>query len=359
MEEDLNQQEVDNRIVALVKKGALKIATPADSGQFLFSKSYYLNLPSEGDFILFERSPDGLKLSWQKDILDIPIGELFNIVSIDNNGGPYGQRFDDSEFSMDALERVIPVPKDTFPYDSGNHEYEKSFVIVGSATINVEYVQLRESDQDRAGKFFVTWPGGSRTSGLPKDIKALRVTVGNNPSFDVPVTRDTSVVNAFALVSGKLTADPAGLSGTGSVDMSVNIVFDDDTLAYGDTGEVFLPVATDVDLKFSLDKYSGPSSSNVMLDSSSVKYHHDFETNSGFDIELNNFNFMKSLLGDVPVIANLNRNMRHTTYKLKFDLKRHDKNEWNPGKYRLKVHRQGGAIRPYLHDFQFKHGLTE
>ena len=359
LEEDLNQQEVDNRIMSLVKKGALKASSSTDSSHFVFSKSFALSLPNEGDYLIFDRDSSGLKLNYSREILKSPIGAVPNIIDPSNNGGPWGIRFDDSEFSTDALERIIDVPVETFPYDSANHEYEKTFTILGSATILYEYVQVRESDQQRSGRFFATWPGGSTNSGLNKEIKALRVKVGSNPAVDIPVSRDTSVGNAFALKSERLTQDPVGLAGSGPVSMSINIVFTDDTVAYGNNGTEFNPVATDMDMKYSWDTLAGLTEDSLQQLVTVEKYHHDFETNSGFDIELNNFNFLTSITGVSAVRGNSNRMKNINVCRLSFVLTRHDGHEWNPGTYRCKVHRQKEGITPYLHDFQFKRGITD
>ena len=359
LDEDLNQQEVDNRIIALVKKGALKAASSTDSSHFVFSKSFALSLPSEGEYMIFNRDATGLKLTHSREILKSPIGQVPNVLDPSNNGGPWGIRFDDAEFSVDALERVIDIPTAEFPYDQPNHEYEKTIPIVGKPTILFEYVQVRETDQQRAGRFLATWPGGSTSSGLSKSIKALRVKVGNNPAIDIPMSRDTNVVNAFALKSAKQTQDPVGLSGSDSVTMSINLVFTDDTVAFGNNGVEFNAVALDIDMKYSWQTLSGPTDDNLLLRATVEKYHHDFETNSGFDIELNNFNFLSSLTGVSAVTGNSERMNNINVCKLSFDLTRHDGHEWTPGTYRCKAHRQVEGITPYLHDFQFKRGLTE
>ena len=361
-EEDmgLNQNQVDERIVALVAKGALKLAQPADKDSFHFSKSYALMFPNEGDYIAFDRSSDGLTLSAVIRLLTSPAGTVPNVLSPDQNGGPWGIRFDDSEFSTDRLERVVSEPSSSFPYDSGSHEYEKSLVVNTTGTTALfEYVQRRETDQDRNGRFFVTWPQGSRgPAGLTKNIEFLRVKVGSNPSVDIPLVRDTSVQNAYALKSDRLAEDPRGLEGTQAVNMTLNFVFEDGTLAFGDDGEVSAEVLRQADLKYAWDTLSGPDNENLEKVTSVEKYHHDFQTNQGFDIEMNNFNFVTALEGPGSVQAQPNRMASVNACELRMVLKRHDKNQWLPGNYRVKVHRQQTGHQPYLHDYQYKKGIT-
>lgn len=359
VEEDLNQEQVDNRILALVRKGALKTATQQDSSSFVFSKSFRLRLPSSESYIIFDRSTDGLTLSKEIEILNSPVGSVPDVLSKANNGGPWGIRFDDAEFSTSGLERIIPEISASFPYDSGNNEFEQTVTIKGNTTAEFEYVQVRETDQTRNGRFFITWPVHSVGNSLSKTIKAVRVTVGNNDPVDVPLIKDNSVSNAFALVSSpKLTEDPPGLSGTDTVNMKINFIYTDDTLAYGDTGVEYEEETREADLIYSWNTYVGPTNDSLVHVAFVNKYHHDFETNSGFDIELNNFNFLQSLDGAHPVEAQGARSQNVNVCRLEFILKRHDGQAWIPGKFRMKVHRQTHGSLPYLHDFQFKRGIT-
>lgn len=359
LEEDLNQQEVDNRILALVRKGALKTSQAQDASPFVFSKSFALSLPGNNEYIIFDRSTDGSQLTSEIEILNSPAGEVPNILSIEENGGPWGIRFDDSEFSCDALEKIIPEITANFPYDSGNNEFEQTITIKGNVTAEFEYVQVRETDQTRNGRFFITWPTRSVGSSLSKTIKAVRVTVGSNDPIDVPVIKDNSVSNAFALVSSpKLTEDPPGLSGTGQVTMKINFIYSDDTLAYGNNGVEYNQELREADLKYSWDTYAGPTSDNLQKLITVEKYHYDFDTSNGFDIELNNFNFLTSLEGSNKVSGNANRASNINVCRINLILKRHDAGPWLPGTYRVKVHRQQEGIEPYLHDFQFKNGIT-
>ena len=179
-EEPMNQELIDARIKELVAVGALNTSSEAQKDFFIFSKSFNLNLPREGENMVFERTDNGLYLSHTILALSSPIGSVPNIVSTSSGGGPWGIRFDDCEFSTDAIERIFPEVTGTFPYDAANHEYELTLPINAPQTTALfEYVQLRETDQQRAGRFFVTWPARSQSHSLgSKTIKALRVKVG-------------------------------------------------------------------------------------------------------------------------------------------------------------------------------------
>ena len=356
----LTQDQVDQRINELVSVGALKTSSEAKRDFFIFSKTFNLNLPRENENMIFERTADGLYLSHTILALSSPVGTVPNIVDPSQGGGPWGIRFDDCEFSTDAMERIFPEVTGTFPYDAGNHEYELTLPINAPQTTALfEYVQLRETDQQRAGRFFVTWPARSQSHSLgSKTIKALRVKVGNNDAVDIALNRDTTVTNAFAMVSDKLPADPQGLSGNSSVTMTFNFVFTDDTLAYGDNGEVFYPVVRDADLKLTWQSWAGPDLQSLVNVANIERFYHDFETTGGYDIDLNTYNFMQSLTGDQVVQGNNRRMNSVNQCRFKLDIARHDKQQWDAGKYRCKVHRQQAGAQPYLHDFQYKKGVS-
>ena len=355
-EDDLNQQQVDDRIVALVNKGALKMSSQQDKSHLIFSKSFNVVLPQKNSSILFQRSSDGLTLESSIKLLTSPVGSVPNILPLAENGGPWGIRFDDAEFSTGQLERIIPPISADFPYDSGSHEYEKTLNIKGNTTALVEYVQVRETDRTRNGRFFFTWAVGSQGGGLSKAIKAVRVTVGNADPVDIPLSRDASVTNAFALKSDRLASDPTGLEGTGQVTMTFNFIFTDDTLAYGANGVEANLDPRDADLKYTWETWVGPSVSNLTLVAGVDRYHHDFETSSGFDIDMNTFNFMESLTGDKAVAGNSRRANSVNECRLKLQMTRHDKQQWTSGDYRVKV--GGASTGAYMHDFQFKRGIT-
>ena len=356
----LTQDQVDARIRELVAVGVLKTSSEAQKDFFIFSKTFNLNLPREGENMIFERTADGLYLSHTILALSSTVGSVPNILSPSSGGGPWGIRFDDCEFSTDAIERIFPEVTGTFPYDAGNHEYELTLPINAPQTTALfEYVQLRETDQQRAGRFFVTWPARSQSHSLgSKTIKALRVKVGNNDAVDIALNRDTTVTNAFAMVSDKLPADPTGLSGNSSVTMTFNFVFTDDTLAYGDNGVVFYPVVRDADLKLTWQSWAGPDLQSLVNVANIERFYHDFETTGGYDIDLNTYNFMQSLTGDQVVQGNNRRMNSVNQCRFKLDIARHDKQQWDAGKYRCKVHRQQTGAQPYLHDFQYKKGVS-
>ena len=94
----LTQDQVDARIRELVAVGVLKTSSEAQKDYFIFSKTFNLNLPREGENMIFERTADGLYLSHTILALSSPVGSVPNIVSPASGGGPWGIRFDDCEF---------------------------------------------------------------------------------------------------------------------------------------------------------------------------------------------------------------------------------------------------------------------
>ena len=233
-EEDmgLNQAQVDNRIIALVAKGALKTATPADRDHFVFSKSFNLTFPDSDERVALSLSTDKKVLYADLVLLTNPPGEVPNILSKENGGGPWGIRFDDAEVSFDGLE-------------------------------------FRANEQ-------ANWDGETQ----------------------------------------------------------------------------------ECNLKYIWETWVGASTSNLNKVASVERYHHDFDSNEGFDIDMNTFNFMTSLDGDQPVTENLRRMNSATRVVLRLELKRKDENNWNDGLYSVVIHHQSSDFTPYLHDFQFKKSLT-
>ena len=67
---------------------------------------------------------------------------------------------------------------------------------------------------------------------------------------------------------------------------------------------------------------------------------------------------MQSLTGDHVVQGNDRRMNSVNQCRFKLDIARHDKHQWDAGKYRCKVHRQQAGAQPYLHDFQYKKGVS-
>ena len=114
----------------------------------------------------------------------------------------------------------------------------------------------------------------------------------------------------------------------------------------------------ETNLKYIWETWSGPSEQALIKVASVERYHHDFDSNQGFDIDMNTFNFMTSLDGDQQVQENLRRMGSVTRVVLRIQLSRKDGNAWGDGLYSTVIHHQSGEFLPYLHDFQFKRGIT-
>lgn len=360
-EEDmgLSQPQVDDRIVALVAKGALKTASDNEKSNFLFSKTFPLTLPSEGSYMVFNRSNDGLVLSHTIMALTSPVGAVPNVVGPENNGGPWGIQFVDAEFSVDALHQIIPPISTSMNFERNDQLYAADGQrIKGNTTANFEYTKRSASQSDpNRGRWTITWGIRSQASGLSKPIKALRVQFGSADPIDYPLSRDPNVANAYALRSEELGTDPVPLQGTGSVPVTFNFVFNDDTLAYGEQGEEYTEDPREADLKYVWETWAGPDEQNLNNVVNTERFHHDFETSDGFDIDLKTFDFTTSLTGSSMVSSNARRDSSVNQIRIRLDLTRHDGQQWPAGTYRLKLHR--GNLQPYIHDFQFKKGLSQ
>ena len=127
----------------------------------------------------------------------------------------------------------------------GINYYSAPLTLPGSQTrLSIRYYPLEDTGNADRGKWEVIWPTGITVSGLPKEIKALRLKIGNEDSFDIAVTREA--LQTYSVISSAAApGNPRGLNPAQSGDtaqLTFNMVFEDDTTLYAEPEIVYQAV---------------------------------------------------------------------------------------------------------------------
>ena len=133
------------------------------------------------------------------------------------------------------LEHGLPA---TLVYELSDKTWSANVHAIGDKEFQLEYVRLtgtsaRSSDpnyEPDRGKYRVTFGAGDGNP-FPKNIKALRVAVGDGNPVNIPLTPDGAIQNATAFLStNALAADP--IANTDDLNIQYNFVYTDDTFSY-------------------------------------------------------------------------------------------------------------------------------
>ena len=221
--------------------------------------------------------------------------------------------------------------------------------------------------------------GGGGSSSVPSGVgsnlllfsQAFPVTLPTSGT-DIDLTRSSDGLTlsySTTLVSSDVGAVPnvvaqdenGGMWGIQFVDAEMSF----DALQYSTTQSgTYNPETREVDLEYILETWSGSDLASVshIAPVDVIRYHRDFDSNEGFDIDPVTFNFLSPLEGTPatalisqtnPNVGAYTRNERANELRLTIKLKRHDGNAWNTGFYRIQLHRQATGIQPYIVDYQF------
>ena len=235
-----NFGEPDVGIIAHIGKSATNTLLVAYEDAALNSDGVLQGTGSAevGDFDLTLERGEFLVEDWAQrgNTTAIPANKLTNA----SGGGSRSPPTDDADLSHDidwvVYETDSPqVRTATWEWQSDGF-WDDTITAQGTTTANIRFFKHDHSDASDRGRWFITFPSGSTKAPFTKTIKAFRFKVGTNASVDIPLSRDTTISNAFALRStSALSANPTGFTENSNVNLTYNFVFTDDTLAYSET----------------------------------------------------------------------------------------------------------------------------